>query len=62
MSTAHEKKYLRAIKAMKAAADALYALPRDNLHGTDSQRSELLRANEEYAAYLESATWWKGSP
>lgn len=52
------KKYERAIAAMRRAYEALGAILPDNAAG-DHTVLTLRRALDEYADYLEHATWWR---
>jgi hypothetical protein len=61
MSSAREKKYLRAIKALTAAAEAMSELPIADARGGDDPRFTLRRDIDEYAEYLDRATWWRDS-
>lgn len=55
-----EKQVMKAIKAMDACRDALGPLCRAD----DTANNSVIRLRTdlaEYAGYLESATWWRGS-
>lgn len=59
MSKARIKRFERLIKALTEAGDAMAAvIANEPIDGNDS-RSLLRREIEEYAGYLERATWWR---
>jgi hypothetical protein len=60
-SKARERRMIRLIKSLNEAASALSAVTaHEPIDGNDS-RARLRREIEEYAAYLERATWWRAA-